>query len=84
MINQIVSSSVWTQGAADPNVWVFQNSGANLTLSWDESGSSACVPSPECWRFARAFRTSDSHGWRVAPDLVPPFPPPLPSPDVTS
>lgn len=83
MLNQTVMNDTWTQGVVDANLWVYQNSGGNLTVSWDESGTTACVPRPECWRFARAFRTADSHGWRAAPDLVPPFLPPLPGPDVT-
>jgi hypothetical protein len=72
----------WTLSITDPLLWMFQNTGGNLPVVHHDDGT-VTVPHPERWRFARAFRTADKHGWLAAPDLVPPFPPPLPGPDVT-
>lgn len=80
---QTVQNDTWTQSAADPVVWMFQNAGGVLDVVHHDDGT-VTLPHPERWRFARAFRTADSHGWLVAPDLVPPFPPPLPGPDMTT
>jgi hypothetical protein len=79
---QSVNHDVWTQSAADSLVWMFHNAGEVLSVVHHDDGT-VTLSRPERWRFARAFRTADSHGWLAAPDLVPPFPPPLPGPDVT-
>lgn len=76
---QTVPHDTWVQSATAPELWMFQNSGSILTIEFLEGGS-VKLSYPERWRFARAFRTEDSHGWLAAPDLVPPFPPPIPAP----
>lgn len=80
---QTVPHDVWTQSEARPELWMFQNSGGDLVVVVT-GGGGVLIEYPERWRFVRAFRTSDSHGWVAAPDLVPPFPPPLPDPGAST
>lgn len=76
---QTVPHDTWVQSSSVPELWMFQNSGGDLTVEFLEGGL-VKIAHPERWRFARGFRTQDAHGWLAAPDLVPPFPPPIPDP----